>query len=99
MSEPATSAATTTATPEHSAAGDLDQAASKTEEVKPKENGADVNEDSKPAAAAAPAKPKYRHDWYQTPTDVYVDVMMKGLKNEDVSVHFEEKMASQVVLI
>lgn len=98
MSEPATSTATTTATPEDSTASEPKQPTLKAEEAKPKENGADVNEDSK-LAAAAPAKPKYRHDWYQTPTDVYVNVMIKGLKNEDVSVNFEEKMASQMVLI
>lgn len=98
MSEPATSTATAAETPEDSATGDPEHAASKAEEAKPKENGTDVNQDSKllePDAAAAPTKPRYRHDWYQTPTDVYVNVMIKGLKNEDVSVQFEEKMASQ----
>ena len=64
------------------------------EQVRPKENGADVTEESKTEPVAAPSKPKYRHDWYQTPTDVYVNVMIKGLKNENVSVSFEEKMAS-----
>lgn len=53
------------------------------EVVKPKENG---------SAGASPRKPKYRHDWYQTPTDVYINIMIKGLKNDDVSVNFEEKM-------
>lgn len=65
--------------------------------VKPKENGTGGREEeTKPAVTAAPPppKPKYRHDWYQTPTDVYINVMIKGLKNEDVSVHFEEKLAS-----
>ena len=66
------------------------------DEVKPKENGtgAPREEEPKPAVAPPPAKPKYRHDWYQTPTDVYINIMIKNLKTEDVSVDFEEKRAS-----
>ncbi len=67
------------------------------DEVKPKENGTgarEQEEEPKPAAAPPPAKPKYRHDWYQTPIDVYINVMIKNLKPEDVSVVFEEKQAS-----
>ena len=68
------------------------------DDVNPKVNGEGAREEPEPVdetkVAAPPAKPKYRHDWYQTPTDVYINVMIKGLKNEDVSVHFEAKMAS-----
>ena len=101
MSDPAENTGdTTTATeraPEESTEQPATQDSKPTEdEVKPKENGAGGREEEPKvvAAAASPPKPKYRHDWYQTPTDVYINVMIKGLKNEDVSVNFEEKMAS-----
>lgn len=98
MSEPTESTVDTATVTEEPAS---QTAISTEDEVKPKENGAgggrdDHEKEPKPTVAAAPppAKPKYRHDWYQTPTDVYINVMIKGLKNEDVSVHFEEKKAS-----
>lgn len=42
------------------------------------------------AQAAAPP-PSLRHDWYQTPADVYINVMVKRLGREDVSVEFNER--------
>ena len=79
-----------------SEAGAIQQTASdkdtKSDEVKPKENGTTVAGEA--SGAAGPVKPKYRHDWYQTPTDVYINVMIKGLKSEDVSVVIEAKKAS-----
>ena len=101
MSEPTESNQDTTIateeTPEDNTEQPASQSAKSTEdEVKPKENGAGEREEEPKVAAAPPPKPKYRHDWYQTPTDVYINVMIKGLKNEDVSVHFEEKMASSM---
>lgn len=99
MSEPVenTGDATTATegTPEESTEQPATQDSKPTEdEVKPKENGTGGREEEPKPAAAPPPKPKYRHDWYQTPTDVYINVMIKGLKNEDVSVNFGEKMAS-----
>ena len=73
----------------------------KPEEGKPTENGSTVAEGTEqpkakedPTPVAPPPKPKYRYDWYQTPTDVYINVMIKGLRNEDVSVCFDEKSVS-----
>ena len=39
----------------------------------------------------APEPPKLKHDWYQTQSDVYVNVMIKRLKREDVRVEFSER--------
>ena len=89
MSEPAEStdaAATTGGAVEQSESGQASPQVG-VDEAKPKENGTH-------GEPPKPAKPKYRHDWYQTPTDVYINVMIKGLKNEDVSVKFEEKMVN-----
>ena len=33
-------------------------------------------------------EPKIKHDWYQTETQVVVEVRIKGLKSEDVKVEF-----------
>ena len=41
-----------------------------------------------PAPATAPT---IKHDWYQTQTDVYVNVMVKRLKRDDVSVEFGDR--------
>lgn len=38
-----------------------------------------------------PAAPKVKHDWYQTHSDVYVNVMIKRLKRDDVTVEFTDK--------
>ena len=37
---------------------------------------------------------RVRHDWYQTPTDVYVSVMLKKVQREDVSVEFGRQSLS-----
>ena len=46
---------------------------------------------SPPEAPLPAAAPPVRHDWYQTQADVYVNVMIKRLKREDVSVEFGER--------
>ena len=40
---------------------------------------------------APPPAPTIKHDWYQTQADVYVNVMVKRLKRDDVSVEFGER--------
>lgn len=47
-------------------------------------------EESAPEQVVA-AAPTIKHDWYQTQADVYVNVMIKRLKKEDVSVEFGER--------
>lgn len=107
MSEPAENTQDTTigtegAPEENTEQQPTSQTANSTEEdeVKLKENGtgAPREEEPKPVVAPPPAKPKYRHDWYQTPTDVYINIMIKNLKPEDVSVDFEEKQASLIIV-
>ena len=39
-------------------------------------------------------KPKYRHDWYQTESDVCINILIKKVKKENVSVDFQEKSVS-----
>ena len=64
------------------------------------ENGTEENKksesDLKPSksAAPAPAKPKYRYDWYQTASDVYVNVMIKKLSKDQVHIEFGDIMVS-----
>lgn len=41
---------------------------------------------------APAAKPKYRHDWYQTESDVCINILLKKVKKENVHVTFQEKM-------
>ena len=41
------------------------------------------------ASAVGPTKP--RSDWYQTQSNVCIDVMVKGVKREDASVAFTDK--------
>lgn len=36
-------------------------------------------------------KPKYRYDWYQTETDVCINILIKKVKKENVEVNFQEK--------
>ena len=40
--------------------------------------------------ATVPVPPKLGHDWYQTQSDVYINIMMKDLRKEDVQVDFTE---------
>ena len=51
------------------------------------------------AAAPPVAKPKYRHDWYQTETDVCINVLIKRVKKENVKVDFQEKSVSTITHI
>ena len=44
-----------------------------------------------PVPVPAVTAPKVKHDWYQTQADVCVNVMIKRLKKEDVSVEFGEQ--------
>lgn len=38
-----------------------------------------------------PSAAKAKYDWYQTQGDVVINIMIKKLRTEDVSVHFTEK--------
>ena len=38
-----------------------------------------------------PSAAKARYDWYQTQGDVVINIMIKKLRTEDMSVHFTEK--------
>ena len=51
---------------------------------------ADQNPKLEPTPPAS-APPKIKHDWYQTQSDVYVNVMIKRLMREDVRVEFSER--------
>jgi len=42
-----------------------------------------------------PPKPNYRHDWYQTASDVRLNIMIKGLKKEQVTTTCEEREVSR----
>ena len=55
------------------------------------------NENTQQRAEIAAAPPKLRHDWYQTQADVYINIMIKRLKREDVSVKFDERRLEVVI--
>ena len=58
-------------------------------------NGATNSCDAVPPEHSVPppvAKPKYRHDWYQTESDVCINILIKKVKKENVQVTFQEKM-------
>lgn len=67
----------------------------KSEEQQVQETAETKPDTSRPACAqpteVAAVAPKIRHDWYQTQADVYVNVMIKRLKKDDVSVEFGER--------
>ena len=54
------------------------------EEPTPSENGT-AGASSVPVPVSRP-----RYDWYQTSSDVYINVMVKKLKKEEISVSFGE---------
>ncbi|XP_074582553.1 protein SGT1 homolog [Curcuma longa] len=45
----------------------------------------------------APQKPKYRHDYYNTPTEVVLTIFSKGIPAENVSVDFGEQILSVII--
>ncbi|KAH9677522.1 protein SGT1-like [Citrus sinensis] len=49
---------------------------------------------SNEAAMAAPARPKYRHEFYQKPEEVVVTVFAKGIPAKNVTVDFGEQILS-----
>ena len=59
------------------------------------ETGQDKRVPESPKSRSEPNKSKYRYDWYQTASDVYLNIMIKGLKKDSVHVEFVEKMVSK----
>lgn len=56
-----------------------------------------VNTISSEVATPAPAKPKYRHEYYQKPEEVVVTVFAKGVPADRVSVNFGEQILSVTI--
>ena len=58
-------------------------------------NSANSSEDKKSSSdqvvANIPEQPKIKHDWYQTETTVVIEVRIKGLNKEQVSVEFQPR--------
>jgi suppressor of G2 allele of SKP1 len=46
-----------------------------------------------PATQPAPT-PKIRHEWYQNPTHVFINIFAKGVKQGDLSIDIEQKSVS-----
>lgn len=65
-------------------------------------NGASVSTNSsqevpKVSPVATPLKPKYRHDYYNSPTEVVLTIFAKGIPVENVSVDFGEQTLRVVI--
>ncbi len=45
-----------------------------------------------------PARPKYRHDWYQTESDVRINILIKKVKKENMAVDFQEKSVCATIV-
>nr|GEU83192.1 hypothetical protein [Tanacetum cinerariifolium] len=56
-----------------------------------------VNTISSEVATTTPAKPKYRHEYYQKPEEVVVTVFAKGVPADRVSVNFGEQILSVTI--
>ena len=41
-----------------------------------------------------PSKLRYKYDWYQTESEIRVNVLIKKLKREDVDANFQENEVS-----
>ena len=86
QSEESSSAQETTKEPE---------ATTEEPEAEPEATKQDQSETTTPPQQPVPVPavtaPKVKHDWYQTQADVCVNVMIKRLKKEDVSVEFGEQ--------
>ncbi|KAF2570543.1 hypothetical protein F2Q70_00003397 [Brassica cretica] len=50
-----------------------------------------------PLATAAPAKPMFRHEFYQKPEEVVVTVFAKGIPKQNVNVEFGDQILSVVI--
>ncbi|CAA6672902.1 unnamed protein product [Spirodela intermedia] len=50
--------------------------------------------DLEPLPVATPSAPKYRHDHYNTPTEVVLTIFAKGIPSENVHVDFGEQILS-----
>ncbi|KAJ1947305.1 Cochaperone protein [Kickxella alabastrina] len=55
---------------------------------------AKVESTTKVVAAAAPVRPKIRHEWYQTDDYVILEVFIKRVQKDAATVEFEEKSVS-----
>ena len=62
----------------------------------PESSTEEVTKATTPPPPAAPvlSKPKYRHDWYQTESDVCINILIKKVKKENLVVDFQEKSVS-----
>ncbi|KAL0688179.1 hypothetical protein Bca4012_087856 [Brassica carinata] len=47
--------------------------------------------------SSAPAKPKFRHDYYQKPEEVVVTIFAKGIPKQNVNIDFGEQILSVVI--
>ncbi|KAG5413758.1 hypothetical protein IGI04_001325 [Brassica rapa subsp. trilocularis] len=47
--------------------------------------------------SSAPAKPKFRHDYYQKPEEVVVTIFAKGIPKQNVNIDFGEQVLSVVI--
>lgn len=57
-----------------------------------------ANEEEKPITAEVsnvpvppPPKAKYRYDWYQSESNVFINILIKKLEKENVHVDYQEK--------
>ncbi|XP_076933408.1 protein SGT1 homolog, partial [Bidens hawaiensis] len=55
--------------------------------------------DTEPVTKIAPAKPKYRHEFYQKPEEVVVTIFAKGIPAESVTVNFGEQILSVTIKV
>lgn len=58
------------------------------------ENSSEAPSSTSAPSQATVAKPKYRYDWYQTESDVCINILIKKLKKDNVKVDFQENSVS-----
>ncbi|CAL9226596.1 unnamed protein product [Arabidopsis halleri] len=68
-----------------------------TEEEKDLVQPVPVSELDLTPAPAAPAKAKYRHEYYQKPEEVVVTIFAKGIPKQNVNIDFGEQILSVVI--
>eukprot|EP00897_Mesotaenium_endlicherianum_P000550 jgi/Mesen1/10496/ME000083S09999 len=57
----------------------------------------EVSTETTNTSSLPPPPPKYRHEWYQSSTNVVVSVLAKGINAEDLQVEFGEQILSVVI--